>query len=175
MKTIRSSSFFGFSTIYVIFDEDVEFYWSRSRVLEKLASLPGGTLPDGVQPTLGPDASPTGADVRGGQAHEHLSRLHGGPLDGPQGADGTRDLSQQSHRPRRNHLGQVGPALHEWTDPHRLDPHGLRSSSSACRIGSGAGNEPEQEWHHKASACLKHDVLGGQKVERLTRSQRQFA
>ncbi|MFT5287960.1 MAG: Cu(I)/Ag(I) efflux system membrane protein CusA/SilA [Planctomycetota bacterium] len=60
VKTIRSSSYFGFSSIYVIFEEDVEFYWSRSRVLEKLSSLPGGTLPDGVSPTLGPDATPLG-------------------------------------------------------------------------------------------------------------------
>lgn len=60
VKTIRSYSFFGYSSIYVIFDEDVEFYWSRTRVLEKLSSLPSGTLPDGVQPTLGPDATPLG-------------------------------------------------------------------------------------------------------------------
>jgi Cu(I)/Ag(I) efflux system membrane protein CusA/SilA len=60
VKTIRSYSFFGFSSIYVIFKDDVEFYWSRSRVLEKLNSLPGGTLPDGVQPALGPDATALG-------------------------------------------------------------------------------------------------------------------
>ena len=60
VKTIRSSSFFGFSTIYVIFEEQVEFYWSRSRVLEKLSSLSAGTLPAGVQPSLGPDATALG-------------------------------------------------------------------------------------------------------------------
>ncbi|GIW80753.1 MAG: cation transporter [Gemmatales bacterium] len=60
VKTIRSYSYFGFSTIYVIFNEDVEFYWSRTRVLEKLNSLPAGTLPEGVQPALGPDATPLG-------------------------------------------------------------------------------------------------------------------
>ncbi len=60
VKAIRSNSFFGFSTIYVIFREDVEFYWSRSRILEKLNSLPSGTLPEGVQPTLGPDATALG-------------------------------------------------------------------------------------------------------------------
>ena len=60
VKTIRSSSMFGFSSIYVIFKEDVEFYWSRSRVLEKLNSLPAGTLPEGVQPMLGPDATALG-------------------------------------------------------------------------------------------------------------------
>ncbi|MBD3162177.1 MAG: AcrB/AcrD/AcrF family protein [Candidatus Eisenbacteria bacterium] len=60
VKTIRSYSFFGFSTIYVIFEDGVEFYWSRSRVLEKLGSLPPGTLPEGVTPALGPDATALG-------------------------------------------------------------------------------------------------------------------
>jgi Cu(I)/Ag(I) efflux system membrane protein CusA/SilA len=60
VKTIRSYSFFGFSSIYIIFKEDIDFYWSRSRVLEKLNSLPSGTLPEKVQPALGPDATPLG-------------------------------------------------------------------------------------------------------------------
>ena len=60
VKTIRSSSMFGFSSIYIIFDEDVEFYWSRSRILEKLNSLPSGLLPEGVNPSLGPDATGLG-------------------------------------------------------------------------------------------------------------------
>ncbi|RLB53959.1 MAG: AcrB/AcrD/AcrF family protein, partial [Deltaproteobacteria bacterium] len=60
VRTVRSSSAFGFSSIYVIFGDDVEFYWSRSRVLEKLASLAPGTVPDGVTPTLGPDATALG-------------------------------------------------------------------------------------------------------------------
>ena len=60
VKTVRSYSFFGFSTIYIIFQEDVEFYWSRSRVLEKLNSLPQGTVPADVQPALGPDATALG-------------------------------------------------------------------------------------------------------------------
>ena len=60
VRTVRSSSALGFSTIYIIFEDDVEFYWSRSRVLEKIASLPPGTVPDGVSPTLGPDATALG-------------------------------------------------------------------------------------------------------------------
>ena len=60
VKTVRSSSMFGFSSIYLIFEEDVEFYWSRSRILEKLNSLPSGTLPEGVNPSLGPDATALG-------------------------------------------------------------------------------------------------------------------
>ena len=60
VKTVRSYSFFGFSSIYIIFDESIDFYWSRSRVLEKLNSLPAGTVPEGVKPTLGPDATALG-------------------------------------------------------------------------------------------------------------------
>lgn len=60
VKSIRSNSMFGFSSIFVIFEDEVEFYWSRSRLLEKLNSLPAGTLPAGVQPALGPDATPLG-------------------------------------------------------------------------------------------------------------------
>ena len=60
VKTIRSNSIFGVSSIYIIFDEEIEFYWSRSRILEKLNSLPAGTLPEGVTPALGPDATALG-------------------------------------------------------------------------------------------------------------------
>ncbi|MCO4794923.1 MAG: efflux RND transporter permease subunit [Bacteriovoracaceae bacterium] len=59
VKNVRGISAFGFSTIYVIFKEEVDFYWSRSRVLEKLSTI-GGTLPNGVQPVLGPDATGLG-------------------------------------------------------------------------------------------------------------------
>lgn len=60
VRTIRSTSMFGMSFIYIIFNDDVDFYWSRTRILEKLNSLPQGTLPEGVQPTLGPDATALG-------------------------------------------------------------------------------------------------------------------
>ena len=60
VKTIRSSSMFGFSSIYIIFEEDIEFYWSRSRILEKLNSLSSGLLPEDVNPALGPDATGLG-------------------------------------------------------------------------------------------------------------------
>ncbi len=60
VRTVRSHSLFGFSSIYVIFKDDAAFYWSRSRLLERLNSLPAGTLPEGVQPALGPDATALG-------------------------------------------------------------------------------------------------------------------
>lgn len=55
-----SYSVFGFSAIYIVFEGGIEFYWSRSRVLEKLNSLPAGTRPDGVSPMLVPDATALG-------------------------------------------------------------------------------------------------------------------
>ncbi len=60
VQTIRSTSMFGMSFIYIIFKDNIEYYWSRSRILEKLNSLPSGTLPAGVQPSLGPDATALG-------------------------------------------------------------------------------------------------------------------
>lgn len=59
VKNIRGISAFGFSTIYVIFKDDVDFYWSRSRVLEKLSTA-GSELPSGVVPKMGPDATGLG-------------------------------------------------------------------------------------------------------------------
>ncbi len=60
VRTIRSNSMFGFSSINIIFEDDIEFYWSRARILEKLNALPADLLPDGVQPALGPDATALG-------------------------------------------------------------------------------------------------------------------
>ena len=60
VRTVRSISMFGFSSIYVIFEDGVDFFDSRTRLLEKLASLPPDIVPDGVRPQLGPDATAMG-------------------------------------------------------------------------------------------------------------------
>lgn len=59
IKTVRSSSAFGFSMINLIFEDSVELYFARARVLEKL-NLSSGILPEGVTPVLGPDATGVG-------------------------------------------------------------------------------------------------------------------
>ena len=59
VKNIRATSAFGFSIIYVIFKDEVDFYWSRSRVLEKLSTATS-ELPTGVVPKMGPDATGLG-------------------------------------------------------------------------------------------------------------------
>jgi Cu(I)/Ag(I) efflux system membrane protein CusA/SilA len=58
-KVVRGYSFYGFSFVYVIFEDGTDPYWARSRVLEYLSGL-GGRLPAGVSPTLGPDATGVG-------------------------------------------------------------------------------------------------------------------
>jgi Cu(I)/Ag(I) efflux system membrane protein CusA/SilA len=58
-KVVRGNSFFGLSFVYVIFEDGTDLYWARSRVLEGLSSA-SARLPDGVSPSLGPDATGVG-------------------------------------------------------------------------------------------------------------------
>ncbi len=59
VTVVRGISMFGFSFVYVLFEDGTDIYWARSRVLEYLIGL-GGKLPEGVSPTLGPDATGVG-------------------------------------------------------------------------------------------------------------------
>ncbi|CAN5587469.1 hypothetical protein BH10BAC4_BH10BAC4_23850 [soil metagenome] len=59
VKYVRGASMFGMSFIYVIFNDEVDVYWARQRVLERLNSVTN-VLPDGVAPTLGPDGTGVG-------------------------------------------------------------------------------------------------------------------
>src|ERR1051326_8037118 len=58
-KVVRGYSFYGFSFVYIIFEDGTDPYWARSRVLEYLSGL-GDRLPKGVSPVLGPDATGVG-------------------------------------------------------------------------------------------------------------------
>src|SRR5512138_1389670 len=59
VRVVRASSAFSFSMVNVIFEDNVELYWARTRVLERL-NLVAKQLPEGVTPTLGPDATGVG-------------------------------------------------------------------------------------------------------------------
>ncbi|QDT52763.1 Cation efflux system protein CusA [Caulifigura coniformis] len=59
VKTIRSFSGFGFSMVFIVFKDEVDYYWARSRVLERM-NVAAGRLPQGVLPTLGADATALG-------------------------------------------------------------------------------------------------------------------
>src|SRR6202140_1506021 len=59
VSTVRGSSDYGFSYVYVVFDEGTDIYWGRTRVLEYMSKI-SGQLPEGVSPRLGPDATGVG-------------------------------------------------------------------------------------------------------------------
>jgi Cu(I)/Ag(I) efflux system membrane protein CusA/SilA len=59
LKAVRAQSMFGFSLVYVIFDDDVDIYWARTRVLERLNYI-AGLLPGGAVPRLGPEGTGVG-------------------------------------------------------------------------------------------------------------------
>lgn len=59
VRAVRGYSFFGDSFVYVLFDDDTDLYWARSRVLEYLSQV-RDRLPEGVSPALGPDATGLG-------------------------------------------------------------------------------------------------------------------
>ncbi len=58
-KVVRGYSMFGTSFVYIVFEDNVDMYWARSRVLESLSQV-RGNLPDGAEPQLGPDATGVG-------------------------------------------------------------------------------------------------------------------
>ena len=58
-KVVRGYSFFGYSFVYLIFEDGTDIYWARSRVMEYL-NFVAGRLPSGVTPSLGPDATGVG-------------------------------------------------------------------------------------------------------------------
>lgn len=82
VRAVRGYSMFGMSFVYLIFDEDTDLYWARSRTLEYLSKLTG-ELPEDVTPTLGPDSSGVGwvleyalVDESGKNALEDLREFH---------------------------------------------------------------------------------------------------
>jgi len=89
-KVVRGYSFFGFSMVYIIFEDGTDLYWARSRVLEYLNYV-AGRLPSGVTPQLGPDATGVGwvyeYSVRNGYyCPKHPNGMYFDPKGGDRGA-----------------------------------------------------------------------------------------
>ena len=139
VKTIRSNSIFGLSSIYIIFDEDIEFYWSRTRILEKLNSLQSGTLPSDVSPALGPDATALG--------QIYWYTLEGRDKDGnPAGGWDPHELrSLQDFQVRYAltaakgvaEVASIGGFVKEYQidiDPHAMRAHGVNVSQIIAAV-----------------------------------------
>jgi Cu(I)/Ag(I) efflux system membrane protein CusA/SilA len=124
-KAVRGLSMFGASFVYVIFDDKTDIYWARSRTLEYLNSL-SGSLPQGVTPTLGPDATGVGwvfqYAVLGAQ--KTLAELRG-----------LQDWSLRYDLARAEGVAEVasiGGFVKQYqvvVDPHKLQAYGIQLSA----------------------------------------------
>ena len=139
VKEIRGLSGFGFSQIYVVFHDGVDFYWARTRVMERLQTA-SGSLPEGVRPQLGPDATP-------------LGQIYWYTLEGPGYDLGTlRSLQDWVVRytlqavPGVSEVASVGGFVKQYqvdVNPNRLDAYGVtiddvRQAISRANIDVGA-------------------------------------
>jgi copper/silver efflux system protein len=125
VKVVRSSSAFGFSMIFVIFEDDVDLYFARTRVLERL-NLVSKQLPAGVVATLGPDAT--------GVGHVFWYTVEGGGMN-------LRDLRslqdwyvryQLNSVPGVAEVASVGGTVQQYqidVDPNRLRSYGIPLST----------------------------------------------
>jgi Cu(I)/Ag(I) efflux system membrane protein CusA/SilA len=139
VQTVRSTSMFGVSNLYIIFDDSAGFYDSRTRILERLASLPRDALPDGVTPTLGPDA--TGL----GQIYAYTLEGHDadGGLVGGWDLDELRSIQDFYVKPMLQavngvaEVASVGGFVRELqvdVDPEALRAHGVVLSDVARAV-----------------------------------------
>lgn len=124
IKTVRSSSAFGFSMINLIFEDGVDLYFARTRVLEKL-NLASGILPQGVVPVLGPDATGVG-------------QVYWYTVDGPYDSGTLHSLQHWFIRYQLNsvpgvaEVGTIGGFLREYQVD--LDPVKLRAYNIPLRM-----------------------------------------
>ena len=134
-KTVRGFSFFGDSYVYIIFDDDTDLYWARSRVLEYLSQVTD-SLPDNVKPQLGPDA--TGA----GWVFIYALQDHSGQFDLAQ----LRSLQDWFLKyelqtvPGVSEVATVGGMVKQYqvqADPHKLRAYGIPLSVLQTAIEQG--------------------------------------
>ncbi len=122
VRAVRASSAFGFSMIYVIFEDKADIYWARTRVLERL-NYAASLLPSGVVPTLGPDGT--------GVGHVFWYTIEGKGYDLEQ----LRTLQDWFVRYQLNtvqgvaEVASIGGFVREYqidVDPHKLFAYGIK-------------------------------------------------
>src|SRR5207249_1662714 len=138
VKFVRGESMFGKSFVYVIFQDGTDIYWARSRVIEYLNSI-RGSLPEGVNPTIGPDA--TGV----GWVYEYALVDDSGKLDLSQ----LRSIQDWNLRYALesvkgvSELAPVGGFVKEYqidVDPNALLAHGIPLSELVARVKASNGD-----------------------------------
>ncbi len=128
VKTIRGNSAFGFSLVNIIFEEGTDFYWARTRVLERI-NLAQNVMPQGVAPVLGPDATALGQifwytveNAYFCPDHQHIRSVEAGtcPEDGRQLVLAKSDLGELR-------------SLQDWYIRYQLN--GVRGVSEVASVG----------------------------------------
>ncbi len=128
VRTIRGNSAFGFSLVNIIFEEGTDFYWARTRVLERI-NLAQNEMPQGVTPVLGPDATALGQifwytveNAYYCPDHQHIRSVEAGvcPEDGRQLVLATSDLGELR-------------SLQDWYVRYQLN--GVRGVSEVASVG----------------------------------------
>ena len=114
---VRGYSFFGFSFVYVIFEDGTDLYWARSRVLEYLNYV-GRRLPQGVAPTLGPDATGVGWAYTYALRSNDVDRERA-PASGAR----PRPPAPLADRHPRRHRGRSHPVLRAAGHHHLVRAH----------------------------------------------------
>jgi copper/silver efflux system protein len=120
-KVVRGFSFFGVSFVYVIFEDGTDQYWARSRVLEYLNSA-GARLPEGVTPTLGPDA--TGV----GWVYQYVIESPNHSLDQLRALQDWYVRYQLTQVPGISEIASIGGFVRQYSvtvDPARLRQYGI--------------------------------------------------
>src|SRR5437764_3890068 len=138
VRFVRGESMFGKSFVYVIFQDGTDIYWARSRVIEYLNSI-RGTLPEGVNPTIGPDA--TGV----GWVYEYALVDDSGKLDLSQ-LRSIQDWNLRYAIESVKGVAEVAPIggfVKEYQidlDPNALLAHGIPLSEVVARVKSSNGD-----------------------------------
>jgi copper/silver efflux system protein len=138
VKFVRGESMFGKSFVYVIFQDGTDIYWARSRVIEYLSSI-RGSLPEGVNPTIGPDA--TGV----GWVYEYALVDDSGKLDLSQ-LRSIQDWNLRYALESVKGVAEVAPVggfVKEYqidVDPNALSAHGIPLSDLVARVKSSNGD-----------------------------------
>ncbi len=121
VETIRSMSGFGFAMVFAIFGDGVDFYWARSRVLERLSAAEG-RLPPGVTPMLGPDATSLG------QVYWYTLEGEGFSLDELRSVQDWYVRYQLNAVEGVSEVASIGGHVREYQidlDPDRMRAHGV--------------------------------------------------
>jgi hypothetical protein len=161
VSAVRGWSMLGMSFVYVVFESGTDPYWARSRVLEYLSALPG-RLPQGVTPTLGPDASGVGWIYEYALV-DRSGRLDLGELRAPSSTGAAGSISGSSARCRtspsatRSRVSRASPR----SPPSAGTSASTRSRAirrSCGRSGSPSKTSPTPSgalWERAADACSR--------------------